>query len=100
VVLEVTAHATDGRKIFTATRVYMPQSTDGRGKTMTEGPTRKLGLIRDTSLQPFAPKIERFQFTPPPGAGEITVRLRLSYRPRPQDVYPICDLTRKVSFER
>ncbi|MBU0515881.1 MAG: hypothetical protein KJ621_14025 [Proteobacteria bacterium] len=99
-VLDVTAKTTDGRTIFTATRVYMPQSTDGRGKTMTEGPTRKLGLIRDTSLQPFAPKVERFQFQPPPGVVEIILRLKLSYRPRPQDVYPIHDVTRKVSVDR
>lgn len=67
----------------------MPQSTDSLGNAMVYGPTHKLGIIRDTSIQPFAAKTETFEASMPEGIRKVRVNVDLSYQPRPGDVYPI-----------
>jgi len=97
VVLEVTAIAPNGQKLFEGLNFYLPQATDGRSSEMALGPDKKLGLIRDTSIQPFAPKEETFEIPVPQGVKEIQVTVHLSYQPRPGNIYPIHSITRKVS---
>ena len=46
----------------------MPQAGDGRGPVMALGPDKKLGLLRDTSIQPFRPKEETFKSRSPKGS--------------------------------
>lgn len=97
-VLEVTAQDSQGNRFFTASRRYMPQAGDGRGREMVLGPDKKLGLIRDTSIQPFAPKEENLEINLPPGVEAAEVEVRLSYQPRPGNVYPIHQVRRRVSL--
>ena len=85
----MTATSDDGKKIFETSRIYMPQATDSRSNHMVLGPDKKLGLIRDTSIQPFTPKEELFEISVPPGIHIVNVKVDLSYRPRPGNVYPI-----------
>ena len=64
VVLDVTASTTEGKKIFKRQESTCPNrpisfNSDGFG------PENKLGIIRDTSIQPFAPKEETLE-TPLP----------------------------------
>jgi len=89
VVLDVTIRDEMNRTLYAKRKVYMPQSTDSLGNAMVYGPTHKLGIVRDTSIQPFAPKTETFQASMPEGIGKIRVNVDLSYQPRPGDVYPI-----------
>ena len=77
------------RTLYAKRKVYMPQSSDSLNNAMVYGPTHKLGIIRDTSIQPFAPKIETFEASIPEGIGKVRVTVELSYQPRPGDVYPI-----------
>ncbi len=79
----------DGKKIYENRRVYMPQSTDGLDDVMVYGPTKKLGIIRDTSIQPFAEKKETFEASLPRGVQKLSVTVDLNYQLRPGDVYPI-----------
>ncbi len=58
---------------------------------MALGPDKKLGLLRDTSIQPFRPKEETFEIPVPKGINEITVAVRLTYQPRPGNIYPPSD---------
>lgn len=67
----------------------MPQSTDGLNNAVVYGPTRKLGLIRDTSIQPFTEKKEIFEASVPHGVKNLSVTVDLNYQLRPGDVYPI-----------
>lgn len=58
----MTAKTKEGKEIFRAQKIYMPQSTASRGEdTMVYGPFRKVGIIRDTSLQPLQTKVETFE---------------------------------------
>jgi hypothetical protein len=100
VVLDVTARATDGKKLFQSSRIYMPQATDSRSSHMVLGPDKKLGLIRDTSLQPFAPKEETIEIPFPKGVTRAEIEVLLTYQPRPGNVYPIHDVTRSVSLDQ
>ena len=77
----------------------MPQAGDGRGPVMALGPDKKLGLLRDTSIQPFRPKEENFEIPVPAGVKEITVAVRLSYQPRPGNIYPLHSLSRQIRME-
>lgn len=97
-VLYVTAHTPSNEKIFEETRIYMPQSTDSLGTAMVLGPDKKLGLVRDTSLQPFAAKEETFEIPMPGNIKEARVSVELSYQPRPGDVYPIHSVARSVAL--
>lgn len=88
-VLDVTITDDTKRTLYEKSRVYMPQSTDSLENAMVYGPTFKLGVIRDTSIQPFAAKTETFEAPIPEGIGKVRVHVGLSYQPRPGDLYPI-----------
>jgi len=98
VVLDVTASTAEGKKIFETSRIYMPQSTDSRSTRMVLGPENKLGLIRDTSIQPFAPKEESIEIPVPAGLKDAVIEVNLSYQPRPGNIYPIHKVVRNVSL--
>jgi hypothetical protein len=98
VVLEVTARDPDGKEIFRTARFYMVQATDARSNHMVLGPDKKLGIIRDTSIQPFAPKEETFEIPLPAGIKDAVLEINLSYQPRPGNVYPIHRVVRKVNL--
>lgn len=58
----MTAKTKDGKEIFNASKIYMPQSPAyGRGDKMAYGPFRKSGMLRDTSLQPGQTRTETFE---------------------------------------
>jgi len=59
----VTAKTKDGKEIFKTQKIYMPQATNCRGDEMKYGAQFKMGLIRDTSLQPLQTKVEQFEIT-------------------------------------
>jgi len=67
---------------------------------MVLGPENKLGFIRETSIQPFAPKEETIEIPLPSGVREATVELNLSYQPRPGNVYPIHKVVKTVSLDQ
>ena len=96
-VLEVTAASDQGHKIFETTKIYMPQSSNSLNNTMVYGPDKKLGIIRDTSIQPFASKEETFEIKVPEIVKDVNVAVSLSYQLRPGDVYPIHWIAKKVS---
>ncbi|MGA8181569.1 MAG: hypothetical protein WB792_16025 [Desulfobacterales bacterium] len=75
----------------------MPQSTTSLDNTMVYGPDKKLGIIRDTSIQPFASKTESFEIKVPEAVKIVNVVVSLSYQLRPGDVYPIHRIVKKVS---
>ena len=85
----MTAKTESGKEVFKARRIFMSQCTDSLGPKMVLGPDKKLGIIRDTSLQPFRPKRERFdiQLKKPPQS--LNLDIRLSYVLRPGDQMPI-----------
>ena len=96
----MTASTPEGKKIFETSRIYMPQSTDSRSTQMVLGPENKLGLIRDTSIQPFAPKEETIEVPLPPGLRKAVIEVNLSYQPRPGNVYPVHKVVRAVSLDQ
>lgn len=96
--MDVTANAPDGKEIFRTSKFYMPQATDTRSTEMVLGPDKKLGFIRDTGIQPFAPKEETFEIPLPAGISDAVVEINLSYQPRPGNIYPIHKVVRKVSL--
>ena len=96
----MTASTPEGKKIFETSRIYMPQSTDARSTRMVLGPENKLGLIRDTSIQPFAPKEETIEIPLPKGLKDAVIEVNLSYQPRPGNIYPIHKVVRNVSLDR
>lgn len=96
----MTANAPDGKTFFHAEKIYMPQAGDSRGSQMVLGPDKKLGFLRDTSIQPFAPKEETLEISLPPGVETAELEVRLSYQPRPGNVYPLHQVKRRVSLTR
>lgn len=96
----MTAKSPDGKKIFQTSRVYASQATDSRSTQTALGQENKLGLIRDTSIQPFAPKEETFEVPLPPGMRDAIIEVDLSYRPRPGNIYPIHKVVRNVSLDQ
>jgi hypothetical protein len=100
VVLDVTANNTEGKNIFETSRIYSTQATDSRSTHMVLGPENKLGFIRDTSIQPFAPKEETIEVPLPAGLRDAEIEVNLSYQPRPGNVYPIHQVKRKVSLDQ
>jgi hypothetical protein len=98
VVLEVAATDRNGKKLFEGSKFYMPQAGDGQSPVMALGPDKKLGLLRDTSIQPFRPKEETFEIPVPPGIKEVMVAVRLTYQPRPGNIYPLHSIDRKVAI--
>jgi hypothetical protein len=99
VVLDVTATDDQEHKIFEASKIYMPQSGNSLNNTMVYGPDKKLGIIRDTSIQPFVPKEETFNIEIPKTVKVVTIKVDLNYQLRPGDVYPIQKTIRKVSVD-
>ena len=77
----------------------MPQSTTSLDNTMVYGPTKKLGIIRDTSIQPFGAKEETFQVKVSKGTKKVNIQVDMSYQPRPGDVYPIHSVRRTVVMD-
>jgi hypothetical protein len=100
VVLEVTARDPEGKELFQTSRFYMVQATDARSNHMVLGPDKKLGIIRDTSIQPFAPKEETFEISLPAELKAAVLEINLSYQPRAGNVYPIHKVVRNVSLGR
>lgn len=99
-VLDVTASSPDGKKVFQSSRIYMPQATDSRSNHMVLGPDKKLGFIRDTSIQPFVPKEETMEIPLPPGVVDLDLEISLRYQPRPGDIYPLHSIKRRVSLDQ
>lgn len=77
----------------------MPQAADSRGSQMVLGPDKKLGFLRDTSIQPFAPKEEVFEIALPPGVKKSDVEVSLRYEPRPGNVYPIHKISKTTKLD-
>jgi hypothetical protein len=100
VVLDVTAKTTDGKEIFHTSRIYSTQATNSRSTLMALGPESKLGFIRDTSIQPFAPKEETIDVPLPAGSRDVEIEVNLSYQPRPGNVYGIHHIKRKISLDQ
>ena len=96
----MTAKDLDGKTIFQTSKFYSGRATDSRSTQTALGPENKLGLIRDTSIQPFAPKEETIEASLPPGLRDAVIEVNLSYLPRPNDIYPIHNVVRKVSLDR
>ena len=65
---------------------------------MVLGPDKKLGLIRDTSIQPFAPKEETFEIELPAAVREVGLEVKLTYQPRPGDEYLIETIRENMKF--
>lgn len=95
-VLDVTASGQKGEKLFKTLKIYIPQATDSRDCVMMLGPDKKLGLIRDTSIQPFTPKEETFEIPMLNSTGDVLVEINLSYQPRPGNIYPVHSIKKKV----
>lgn len=95
----MTATTDQGAKIFGTSRIYMPQSTNSLNETMVYGPTKKLGIIRDTSIQPFRAKEETFQIKISKGIKRVNIQVDLSYQLRPGDVYPIHSVIRTLAMD-
>ncbi len=77
----------------------MPQSTTSLDNTMVYSPTQKLGILRDTSIQPFAAREEYFEIKVPETVKTVNIEVGLSYQLRPGDVYPIHKMIRKVTVD-
>lgn len=86
-VLEAAAHDENGQQVFKEQRIFMPQCTDSLGPVMVLGPDRKLGIIRDTTIQPFRPKQENFVIPLKKPCRELRLQVKLYYQLRPgQDI--------------
>lgn len=96
----MTASSPDGKSIFHVSKIYASQATDSRSTQMMLGPENKLGFIRDTSIQPFTPKVETIEAPLPKGQMSAVIEVNLSYRPRPDDVYPVHNVRRTVSLDK
>ena len=96
----MTIHDEQGKKIYESSKVYMPQSTNSLNNVMVYGPVEKLGLIRDTSIQPFMAKEETFEAPIPQGVEKVKVTVDLNYQLRPGDIYPIHLQTTEILMEQ
>lgn len=77
----------------------MPQAGDSLGNHMVLGPDKKAGLLRDTSVQPFAPKEETLEIPLPAQARQVEVRVSLRYEPRPGNAYQLHQIARTLRLE-
>ena len=75
----------------------MPQCTDSLGPVMALGPDRKLGIIRDTTIQPFRPKQEEMEIPITQGVKEVDINVTFSYETRPGDPIPIYRVKKTLS---
>ena len=96
----MTAETPEGKTLFKTSRFYMPQAGDALGSEMVLGPDRKLGFLRDTSIQPFAPREETLEIPLPAGVRQVVVKTALSYQPRPGNVYPLQEQVHPVRLDR
>lgn len=96
----MTAETLDGRNIYRTARYYMPQAGDSLGGEMMLGPDKKLGFLRDTTIQPFAAKEETLEIALPANTREVVVKVALSYQPRPGNVYPLHEQAFRVTLDR
>lgn len=96
----MTANSPNEKTVFRTSRIYAGQATDSRSTETVLGPENKLGLIRDTSIQPFAPKEETIEAALPPGMRDAVIEVNLSYRPRPGNIIPIHKIVRSVSLDQ
>jgi len=78
----------------------MPQSTDSRSTQMVLGAANKLGIIRDTSIQPFASKEETFEVPLPADLRNAVIEVNLSYQLPPGNLCPIHKVIRNVSLDQ
>lgn len=96
--MDVTTKTHDGKELFKDSKIYMPQATTCRDEKMVYGAHKKVGYIRDTSLQPFKPTEETFEIKLPEDVKTVEVTLELSYQPWPGNVYPIQSVKRSVTL--
>lgn len=96
----MTATGSDGKKLFQTSKIYASQATDSRSTHMVLGPENKLGFVRDTSIQPFAPKEETIEIPLPADVRNAVIEVNLSYQPRPGNVYGIHNVSRNVSLNQ
>lgn len=74
----------------------MPQCTDSLGPVMVLGPDRKLGIVRDTTFQPFAPKREQFEIKLARPTAWLGLAIKLTYQLRPGDEITIHEWQKKI----
>ncbi len=86
----------DGTELFHQQRIYMPQAGDGSSAHMVLGPDKKLGLLRDTSIQPMSALIDNFEIPLQNNQSTVTIEVKLSYQPRPGNVYPIHTIVKEI----
>ena len=100
VTLDVSVKDKDGKEIFKDQKIYMPQSGNGYSQAMVYGAFAKLTLLRDTSLQPFRPNKESFEFKLPENVREAQVEVSLVWRHLPGDEVVIHKVAKKISLDR
>jgi hypothetical protein len=113
----VTAKNSKGKEIFRQSKIYMPIPQQlGRGDKMGRGPYEKSGILRDSSLPPNRPVVEKFEIPVPAefvkkdGKDvttildyDMTVDVELLYLPfgtRDSDTFTWHKVTKKVSIEK
>ncbi|MBI4772797.1 MAG: hypothetical protein HY788_01220 [Deltaproteobacteria bacterium] len=89
-----------GEQVYQVKRIYMPQCTDSLGSVMVLGPDKKLGIIRDTTFQPFQLKRESFEIRLDEPTETIDIEIKLVYQLRPGDELPIHFWKRRISVEQ
>ena len=94
------ASAGNGEQIYQAQRVYMPQCTDSLSPVMVLGPDKKLGIVRDTTFQPFRSKRETFEVHLDRPIETLVIEIKLVYQLRPGDEFPIQAWTRRLSVKQ
>jgi hypothetical protein len=97
-ILYVSAENQSNERVFESTRIYMPQSTDSRNSIMVFPTDKKLGIIRDTSIQPFTPKEETFEIPISKDVKNLKLTVQLSYSLRPGEDYPVHSVIKNVTF--
>lgn len=100
VTIDISVKDKDGKELFKDQKIYMPQSGNGYGQTMVYGAFAKLTLLRDTSLQPFRPNKESFEFKLPEQLREAQVEVKLVWRHLPGDEVVIHKIAKKISLDR
>lgn len=104
VTLDIKVTGKDGKELHKETKIYMPQHKLGYDdNTMVYAANRKLTLLRDTSLQPFAPKKETIEVKLPEGVDTAQVEAVLTFRQLPgiaEAEFPIHTVTKEVSLKR
>ncbi len=100
VTLDVVVRDREGKEIFKDQKVYMPQSGNGYSQAMVYGAFAKLGMLRDTSLQPYMPAKESYEIMLPPNVREAEAEVSLVFRHLPGDAYVIHSVKKNISLDR